>query len=77
MRADRDELILGGSAHIPANLLLVATAGQVANAHSGPPELRHQFRQASVRARCTAPLGHVKHVQQRLAADTLKAVARG
>jgi hypothetical protein len=61
-------------ADVSANLLLVPSAREVTNADGGPPEFGHQFRQPSVGARCAASLRHSKHIQKRLAADTLKAI---
>jgi hypothetical protein len=54
--------------------LLVAASREVSDPHCSPAQLRHQFREATVRARCTASLRHLKHVPQRLAADTFKAI---
>jgi hypothetical protein len=39
-------------AGVPAHLLLVPASSQIAHAHCRPAQLRHQFRQAPVRACC-------------------------
>jgi hypothetical protein len=59
---------------IATDLLLIAAARQIADAHSRPPELGHELRQASISACCAAALGHLKGVQDRLATHPFQAI---
>ena len=61
-------------AAISSDLLPVSASRQIPDAHGGPAEFCHHFRQASVSARSAIALRDFKLIQQHLGADTLKPV---
>jgi hypothetical protein len=61
-------------ATVAANLLTISSARESSNPHSGPPKLRHQFRQPAARASTAAMLRNFQDVEQHLCGNALGSI---